>query len=222
VNLTVTVGMEEYQICPSVILVVAIPVVQFEGLLALDHLSADGTPSCLLVQDLCTKYRGCPQGSLSIMVLEVRLPLRIERVGVALDLDVALRCNRLLHSDDLEPARWIGEPPGFARLMGERTVGDPTAGFIRVPLLGPSIQPPPDKTVSFGEGFGTQNVSMVICPPPQHGVETLDEPGRGGTDSLLTQGLHLRFDALETAFAGCYLQLGRCPITACMLTQGLP
>jgi hypothetical protein len=147
VNLTVTVGMEEDQIGPSVILVVAIPVMQFEVLLALDHLSADGTQSCLLVQDLCTKYRGCPQCSLSIMVLEIRLPLRIERVGVALDLDVALRCNRLLHPDDLEPARWISEPPGFARLMGEITAGDPTAGFIRVPLLGPSLQPPPDTTV---------------------------------------------------------------------------
>jgi hypothetical protein len=214
--------MEEYQICPSVILVVAIPVMQFEVLLALDHLSADGTQSCLLVQDLRTKYRGCPQSALSIMVLEVRLPLRIERVGVALDLDVALRCNRLLHPDALEPARGIGEPPGFARLMGEITAGDPTAGFIRVPLLGPSIQLPPDKTVQSGEGFGTQNVSMVIRPTPQHGVEPLDEPGRGGTDSLLTQGLHPRFDALETAFAGCDLQLGRFAITACMLTQGLP
>ena len=146
-NLPVTVGMEEYQIRPSVILVVAIPVMQCEGLLALDHLSTDGTQPCLLVQDLRTKYRGCPQGSLSIMVLEVRLPLWIKRIGVALDLDVTLRCNRLLHPDDLEPARWSGASPGFPRLMGEIPIGNPTAGFLRVPLLGPSIQPPPDKTV---------------------------------------------------------------------------
>jgi hypothetical protein len=138
-DLPVTVGMEEYQIRPPVILVVASPVLQFEGFPALDHLSADGTHSGLLIQDLRTKYRGCPQGSLSIRVVEVRLPLRIERVGVALDLDVALRCNRLLHPDDLEPPRWIGEPPGFPRLLGEIMRGDPPAGFIRVPLLSPSI-----------------------------------------------------------------------------------
>src|SRR5919109_3326890 len=93
VNLTVTGGMAEYQIRPSVMLVVAIPMMQFEVLAALDHLAADGTPSCLLVQDLRTKHHGCPQGALALMVLEVRLPLRSERVGVTLDLDVALRCN---------------------------------------------------------------------------------------------------------------------------------
>ena len=74
VNLTVTVGMEGYQIRPLVILVIVIPVMQFEVLPALDHLSVDGTQSCLLVQVLRTKYRGCPQGALSIIVLEVRLP----------------------------------------------------------------------------------------------------------------------------------------------------
>jgi hypothetical protein len=221
-HLPVTVGMEEYQIRPAVILVVAIPVMQFEGLPALDHLSADGTHSGLLVQDLRTKYRGCPQGSLSIVVGEVRLPLRIDRVGVALDLDVALRCNRLLHPDDLEPPRWIGEPPGCPRLMGEVTGSDPPAGVIRVSLLGPSIEPSPDHTVPLGEGFGTQNVSRIIGPTPPHGIEPLDELSRGGPDSLLTQGLHRRFDAWETAFAGCYLQLGRFAITAGRLTPGLP
>ena len=49
--LTVTVGMEEHQIRQSVILVMAIPVMQFEGLLALDHLSADGAEPVLLSQD---------------------------------------------------------------------------------------------------------------------------------------------------------------------------
>ena len=66
--------MEGYQIRPLVILVIVIPVMQFEVLPALDHLSVDGTQSCLLVQVLRTKYRGCPQGALSIIVLEVRLP----------------------------------------------------------------------------------------------------------------------------------------------------
>ena len=95
-----TVGMEEYQIRPSVILVVAIPVMQFEVLLALDHLSTDGTKPLLLLQDLCTKCRGGPQRQLSVTVLEVRLPLWVERIGVALDLDMALRFDRLLHPDE--------------------------------------------------------------------------------------------------------------------------
>ena len=147
VYLTVTVGMEEYQIRPSVILVVPIPVMQCEVLLALDHLSADGTKPLLLVQDLRTKCRGCPQGSWSITVLAGRLPWRIERVGVALDLDGALRCDRLLPPDDLLAARRIGAPPGGAQLMGKVAFRHPTAGFIRVAVLGPSIHPPPDTAV---------------------------------------------------------------------------
>jgi hypothetical protein len=91
--------MEAYPIRPSIILVVAIPVMLCEGLLALDHRSAEGTHAGLPVQDLRTKYRGCPQGSLSIMVVAVRLPWQIERVGAALDLDVALRWNRLVHPE---------------------------------------------------------------------------------------------------------------------------
>ncbi len=51
-DLTVTVGMEEHQIHQLVMLVVSIPVMQFEGLLALDHLSADGAPPILPSQDL--------------------------------------------------------------------------------------------------------------------------------------------------------------------------
>jgi hypothetical protein len=43
VYLSMTVGMEEDQIFPSIILMVAIPVMQFEGFLALDELSADRT-----------------------------------------------------------------------------------------------------------------------------------------------------------------------------------
>ena len=55
-NLTVTGGMEEDQIHRPVMLVVAIPVMQIEGLLALDHLSADGTQPVLLSQDVCATW----------------------------------------------------------------------------------------------------------------------------------------------------------------------
>ena len=72
-------------------------------------------------------------------MLAVRLPLWIARVGVALDLDVALRFDRLLPPNELLAARWISEPPGFAPLMGKVALGDPTASFLRVEVLGPSI-----------------------------------------------------------------------------------
>jgi hypothetical protein len=48
--------MEEDQIHRPVILVVAIPVMQLEGLRALDHLSADGTPPVLLSQEVCATW----------------------------------------------------------------------------------------------------------------------------------------------------------------------
>jgi hypothetical protein len=63
---------------------------------------------------------------------------------------------------------------------------------------------------------------MGICPTPQHGVEAVDEPGRGRADGLLAQGLHLRCDARETALAGRYLQLGRFAMEVRRLPQGLP
>jgi hypothetical protein len=51
-DLTVTVGMEEHQIRQSVMLMIAMPVMQFEGLLARHHLSADGTEPVLWSQDV--------------------------------------------------------------------------------------------------------------------------------------------------------------------------
>jgi hypothetical protein len=50
--LTVTIGMEAHQVRQVAMLVMAIPVMQFEGLFALDHLSADGTEPVLLSQDV--------------------------------------------------------------------------------------------------------------------------------------------------------------------------
>jgi len=80
----------------SIILMGAIPVVQFEGLLALDDLSADRTASCLLLQEFCTKRRGRLQRQLSISILKVCLPVGVEWVGVALDLHMTLGFDRFL------------------------------------------------------------------------------------------------------------------------------
>src|SRR2546426_9377620 len=94
-------------ILTSIILMDAIPVVQFEGLLALDDLSADRTTSGLLLQEFCTKRRGRLQRHLSISILKVCLPAGVEWVGVALDLDMTLGFNRLLETDDVFTSRWI-------------------------------------------------------------------------------------------------------------------
>jgi hypothetical protein len=158
--------MEEYQMRSSIILMVTIPVRSFEGFLALDPWSAVGTQSLLLVQDLRTQYRGCPPCELAITVLEVRLPLWLERVGVALDLDGALRFDRLLSPDDLLATRWISAPPGCAPLMGQGAWCDPAARLLRGAVLGPSIPPSPNTTIQLGACLGTDDVPMVVGPAP--------------------------------------------------------
>ena len=89
----------------------AIPVMQFEGLLALDDLSADRTASCLLLQEFRTKRRGRLQRQRSISGLQVGLPVGVAWVGVALDLHVTLGFDGLLEADDLCPSRWISQAP---------------------------------------------------------------------------------------------------------------
>ena len=56
-HLTVTVGMEEHQICEWAMLVMAIPVMPFESLFGLDHLSVDGAKPVLLFQDVGATWR---------------------------------------------------------------------------------------------------------------------------------------------------------------------
>src|SRR4030095_15387205 len=99
--LTVTGGMEEYQIRQSVVLVMAISVMQFESLLALDDLSADGAEAVLLVQDFGATWRRYLQCQLPVTVLEVHLPGGIKWIGVSLDLNVTLRFDGLLDAEDL-------------------------------------------------------------------------------------------------------------------------
>ena len=94
--LPVTVRVEEDQILTSIILMDAIPMVQFEGLLALDDLSADRTTSCLLLQEFCTKCRGRLQCQQSISLLKVSLPVRVEWIGLAFDLNMTLGFDRFL------------------------------------------------------------------------------------------------------------------------------
>jgi hypothetical protein len=50
-NLTLAVGMEQHQVSRSVVLVVAVPMMQFNVLIALDHLPTDRAKPALLFQE---------------------------------------------------------------------------------------------------------------------------------------------------------------------------
>ena len=161
-----TVGMEEDQIFTLIMLVDTIPVMQFEGLLALEDLSADRTASCLLLQEFCTKRRGRHQRQLSISILKVCFPVGVEWVGVALDLDMTLGFNRLLETDDVFTSRWISKAPCVPWLMGKVARSDPAPGFVWVAEFGPAIQPSPDEAIELRKRLATDDVAMVVRPTP--------------------------------------------------------
>jgi hypothetical protein len=55
VNLAVAVRVEQHHITRSVIMVMAVPMIEFDVLIELDHLPTAGTTPLLLVQNLNTK-----------------------------------------------------------------------------------------------------------------------------------------------------------------------
>jgi hypothetical protein len=198
----VTVGMEEHQIRQLVMLVMTIPVMQFEVLLALDHLSADGAPPVLLSQDLGTKPRRRLQCQLAVTVLNVRLPGRIKGVGVSFNLDRTLRFDRLPNADEPFPGGRVGKPPGFPWLMGKVALSDPVPGFVRVAPFRPPIEPLPDEVVEGDECLATADIAVIVRPPAPHGVQCLDELGRGVSRGLLTESFDPRLECLEADLAG--------------------
>jgi hypothetical protein len=163
-HLTVTGGMEEPQIRQSVILVMAIPVMQVEGLLAWDHRSADGAEPVLLVQDVGATWRRCLQCQLPVTVLEVHLPGGIKWSGVSLDLDGTLRFDGLLDAADWRAGVWISEPPRLPPRLGKVASGDPASSFGRVAQFGPAEQPPPYEAIEWGQGGATDHVAVVVRP----------------------------------------------------------
>ena len=158
--------MEEHQIRQPVSLVMAISVMPFESLLALDHLSADGTAPVLLVQDVGATWRRRVPCQLPVTVLEVRLPAGIKGMGVPPDLDVTLRFDGLLRAEDPRAGVWIGEPPRLPPMMGKVASGDPASGLVRVAPFGPAEQPPPYEAIELGEGGATDHVAVIVRPAP--------------------------------------------------------
>jgi hypothetical protein len=207
---------------PPVLLVVAIPVMEVEGLLALNHRSADEAPPVLPSQDLGTKPRRRLQGQLAVTVLKVRRPRRIKGVGVPFDLDVALRFDHLPNPDEPFPGGWIGEPPGFPRLLGKVALGYPVPGLVRVAQLRPPIEPAPDEVVESGAGLAADDVAAIVRPPPQHGVQGRDALGRGVSRGLLTARFDPRLECLEADPAGCTLELAQWAVGSLLLAARLP
>jgi hypothetical protein len=154
-------------------------------------------------------------------VLNIRFPWRIERVGVALHLDVPLMFAYLLHADDLFSCGGVGEPPRFSRSVGKGARSEPASRFVGVTELCPPIQPSPDEAVKCRKRLATDDVTMGVRPSPSHGGEGPDEVFRRGTRSLFTEGRDLGCDGLEAGLAGRNLALGPCAMTPCMLAQSL-
>jgi hypothetical protein len=199
--------MAEDQIRPLVMLVMTLPVMPFEGLLALDHLSADGAPPVLLAQDLRTEHRRRSPRQLAVTMLKGGRPDRGDGGGVTCDLDVALRLDHRSNPDDLFSGNRISEPLGFPRGPGKVASYAPAPSFVRVASFGPSRAPPPYKIVELGKRRATDDMAVIARPPAQHGVEDIDELCGGRSRGSLTEGFDPRFERLEAGVAGRHLEL---------------
>src|SRR5919109_3896700 len=158
----------------------------------------------------------------TIAVMKVPLPDRIEGVGFAFDLEIALRFDHLLHPDHLLAGERVGEAPSLSRLVGKVALSVPASSLVRMAALGPAIQPPPDKAVEPGEGLATDHMAMIICPAAQDRVEGIDERFRGGTHGLLTASPNLGLESLKARLAGGDAQLGWLTIASLVFAQCLP
>ena len=202
-------------------MVIAISMMPFERLIVLEHLLAAGATPRLLLQDFGTTCRRRLERQLSLAVLNIRFPLGVEGVSVALDLNIPLLCKHLLHADDLCAGGRVGNAPRLPRAVGEVTRREPATGVVWVTACSPSIQPSPDEAVKCRKRLATDDVVVVVCPPPPHGVQGIDEVLRRGPRSLFTEGLDLGCDGLEAGLAGSNLPLGPLAVAPCMFTPGL-
>jgi len=94
-------GMEQEQIRQVIVLVVAVPGMQFDLLFDLNHLPTARAEPVLVSQARSTKWRRRTQRHPLVAGTEVSFPVRIERVGLTLDLEVALGLDALPHPEDL-------------------------------------------------------------------------------------------------------------------------
>ena len=158
--------MEYDQIGQAVILVVAISVMQIERLRVLNHLPTARADALLLPTYFALERCGGSPRQLLVAMLEIRLPLGIEGIGVGLHLDMPLLFHRLLHPDQGLACGRVGEPPCLPWATREVARCYPPAGFMGVAVSRPSLHQLPNIIIQLGEGLGTDDVPMVIRPPP--------------------------------------------------------
>ena len=220
--LPVAIRVKQYQVSQLVILVVPIPMMQLDFFFDLDHLPTAQAYPVLLSQDLSTKRRRRMQRQSAVAILEVGLPGGVKRIGLAFDLEIALRFDCLPHSEQLLAGDRIREAPLFSRLRRKVAINEPAPGFARVTALGPAIHSLPDKIVELGEALTTDTMPMIVRPTPEQGGEGIDELLWRGTCGLLTEGTDLGREGLKAGLAGSNPQLGRFAVRALMFAQGLP
>jgi hypothetical protein len=155
------------------ILLSALPLMPLDFFFDLDHLPTARAAPVLLSQDHSTKRRRRTQRPPRVAGTEVHLPVRIERVGCALDLEGALGLAALPYSEDLLAGGRIGAAPPLPRLVGTGAVGEPAPGLIWVAVLGPAKQPPPPEVVQPEGGLATDGVANGLrlkhhCLVTQH------------------------------------------------------
>jgi hypothetical protein len=80
--------------------------------------------------------------------------------------------------------------------MGKITLGDPTAGFIRVTQFGPPIQSPPGEAVELPEGLATDHVAVIGRPPSKNRVERVDELSWSGAFGSFAEGSDLNLNSV--------------------------
>lgn len=96
--------------------------------------------------------------------MKIVVPLAVKWVGLAFNLEVTLRFDRLLYPNQLLTGLWVGKTLGFPLAMGKVALGDPTAGFVRVTGFGPAIHPAPDVIVELVERLAADDMAVVVRP----------------------------------------------------------
>ena len=195
-------GMEQDQIRQVIVLGVSVPVMPFDLLFDLHHLPTARAEPVLLSQARSTKGRRRTQRHPLVAGTAGGFPVRIERGGLTLDLEVALGLGALPHPEDLFAGGRSGEVPTLPRLVGQVALRAPAPGLVGVAPRGPTEQPPPHQAVEPEKGLAAEGVARVVGPASQDGVEPSEERFRGGPRGLLAEGADLGLEGVEAGRAG--------------------
>jgi hypothetical protein len=195
---------------------------QLDFFFDLDHLPTARAKPVLVSQECSTKRRRRTQRQRAVTVLEVRLPGRVEGISLALDLEIALRCDRFPHPEQLLAAARISESPRFSHAMGKVAVGAPAPGLVRVPALGPAIHPPPNKVVELGEGLTTEHMTVYFAQPRRMGLRVSMSFSGVAPRACLQRVRTLAVRAWKLALLGVIWSLAGLPVGRSCLRKVCP